>query len=307
MSEPRDAEPMEESTTRPSLPSSRLPYHRHRIGWLNGLVSILVVAGMSGVALALFSHHTALPARVVEGPGIRMVQAGGLTFVMRVTPGPYFLGELLEADLSLTNDSFTTYMLAGSKVANPCGAVIFVYMAGDLQPQYVLPVATTHSCPGFISNLTPGETVTLHEFLPISNSGEVTLESGARFLQTFTDSDGIQNITNGPSPLDGHWPSIKLSVAATTLADRQLTVQREGTLVQINAPRAALAHLYYIYTVTCNAIQGGYVYTGNFAWERISTTSVHEPNCGDAGDQIIKWSYAVSAPGFAIASEQVGT
>ena len=77
MSEPRDAEPMEEGTTRPSLPSSRLPYHhRHRIGWLNGLVSILVVAGMSGVALALFSHLTALPARVVEGPGMRMVQAG---------------------------------------------------------------------------------------------------------------------------------------------------------------------------------------------------------------------------------------
>ncbi len=235
-----------------------------------------------------------------------MVQAGGLTFVMRVTPGPYFLGQLLEADLSLTNDSFTTSMLRGSKVANPCGAVAFVYMAGDLQPQYVLPVASTHRCPGFTSNLTPGETVTLHEFLPISSSGEVTLESGARFLQTFTDSDGIQNITNGPSPLDGHWPSIKLSVAAATPADRQLAVQREGALVRINAPPAALAHLYYIYTVTCNVFSGGYEITGNFAWERISTTSVHEPNCGDAGDQIIKWSYAVSAPGFAIASEQVG-
>jgi hypothetical protein len=306
MSEPRDAEPMEESTTRPSLPSSRLPYHRHRIGWLNGLVSILVVAGMSGVALALFSHHTALPARVVEGPGMRMVQSGGLTFVMRFTPGPYFLGELLEADLSLTNASLTTYMLAGSKVASPCGAVVFVYMAGDLQPQYVLPVATMHSCPPFTSNLTPGETVTLHEFLPISNSGEVTLESGARFLQTFVDPDGIQNITTGPSPLDGHWPSIILSVAATTPADRQLTVQREGALVRINAPRAALAHLYYIYTVSCNAFQGGTVKTGNFAWEPISTTSVREPDCGDSGNQVIQWSYAVSAPGFAIASEQVG-
>jgi hypothetical protein len=83
-------------------------------------------------------------------------------------------------------------------------------------------------------------------------------------------------------------------------------VQREGALVQINAPPAALAHLYYIYAVTCNVVSGGYELTGNFAWERISTTSVHEPNCGDAGDQIIKWSYAVSAPGFAIASEQVG-
>ena len=91
MSKPRDAEPMEESTTQQTIPPSRLPYHRQRIGWLSGLVSMLVVAGMSGVALALFSHLTALPARVVEAPGMRMVQAGGLTFVMQVTPGPYFL------------------------------------------------------------------------------------------------------------------------------------------------------------------------------------------------------------------------
>jgi hypothetical protein len=83
-------------------------------------------------------------------------------------------------------------------------------------------------------------------------------------------------------------------------------VQREGALVRINAPPAALAHLYYIYTVTCIAFQEGYVLTGNFAWETIAPTSVHEPNCGDAGGQILKWSYAVSAPGFAIASEQVG-
>jgi hypothetical protein len=170
----------------------------------------------------------------------------------------------------------------------------------------VLPVGTTPPCPSLTSNLTPGETITLHEFLPISNSGEVTVESGARFLRTFTDSDGIQVTTNGPSPLDGHWPSINLSVAAATPADRQLTVQREGALVRINAPPAALAHLYYIYTVTCNVFSGGYEITGNFAWETIATTSVHEPTCGDGGDQIVKWSYAVSAPGFAIASEQAG-
>jgi hypothetical protein len=68
----------------------------------------------------------------------------------------------------------------------------------------------------------------------------------------------------------------------------------------------ALAHLYYIYNVTCYAFQGGTVGTGNFAWEPIYSTSLQEPNCGDEGNQVIAWSYAVSAPGYAIASGQVG-
>jgi hypothetical protein len=90
-------------------------------------------------------------------------------------------------------------------------------------------------------------------------------------------------------------------------ADRHLTLQREGTQVQINAPRTARAHLYYIYTVTCHAFQGGTVGTGTFAWEPLSTTIVQEPNCGDYGRQVIQWSYAVSAPGYAIASGHVGS
>ena len=75
--------------------------------------------------------------------------------------------------------------------------------------------------------------------------------------------------------------------------------------MQINAPLAALAHLYYIYNVTCNAFQGGTVGTGNYAWQPVFTTVIHEPNCGDYGSQVIEWSYAVSAPGYAIASGQV--
>jgi hypothetical protein len=76
--------------------------------------------------------------------------------------------------------------------------------------------------------------------------------------------------------------------------------------VQINASLAARAHLAYIYTVTCNAVYGGTVGTGNFVWEPLATTIVQEPTCGDVGRQVIQWSYAVSAPTYAIASGHMG-
>lgn len=321
MSEPLDAEAIHASTARQSLPnaSSRSRRHRSRLYWLSGLVSMLVVTGLIGGALVLFrspfspGSPATGPDTWVGGAGAPVTgeaKAGGLDFVMQVTPGPYFLGELLVADLSLRNDSRTTYALAGPSMAGGCGAAVVLEITGGRSgggPQYVLPVADTHSCPFITSTLTPGETMRLHEFLPVSNSGEVTLQSGARFLQTVTGSDGSQSITSAHSPLDGLWPALKIAVAATTPADRQITVQREGTRIQIHAPLAARAHLYYLYTVTCNAFQGGTVGTGNFAWKPISTTDVPEPDCGDYGSQVIQWSYAVSAPGYAIASGSIGS
>jgi hypothetical protein len=52
----------------------------------------------------------------------------------------------------------------------------------------------------------------------------------------------------------------------------------------------------------CTVTTGNF--TGNVAWEPIGTV-VLEPNCGVAGYQTSEWSYAVSAPGYAIASGQV--
>jgi hypothetical protein len=245
-------------------------------------------------------HHlspaTGLDTWVGGIPVTAEAEAGGLHVVLQITPGPYFLGELLAANISLSNDSRITYTLARS-----LHSAVFVSMSGESRPQYVLPVATDHSHPPMTSTLAPGDTMTMHLFVPVSNTGEVTLQTSASFRQTITGPDGSKRITRGPSPLDGQWPSIRMSVDAATPSDRQITLHREGTQVQISAPLAARAHLYYLYTVRCHEGTGT-VFTGNFWWEPIATTIVQEPNCGDYGSQVIQWSYAVSAPGYAIAS-----
>lgn len=267
---------------------------------INILAAALVVGIIISASLLLFSRQHLSTVESPAEPLVVHAEAGGLEVSMQITPGPYFLSELLAVDLSLTNHTQTTFTLAGPSGAGPCGAALFLAMTGGVAPDYTLPVSAEHSCPRMQTQLKPEETLTFHHFIPLSSSGDITLKPGAQFLHTQVDPNGGQSITAGPSPLDGHWPSIKIHVASRVPIDRKISLQQEGTQVQINAPAAARTHLYYIYNVTCDAFQGGTVGTGNYAWEPISTTILHEPGCGDYGNQNIHWYYAVSAPGYAI-------
>jgi hypothetical protein len=273
---------------------------------LNTIAAVLVIAAITGISLLLFRSHQpstdGSPVGALGTPVTTHIQANGLEFSMRITPAPYFLSELFVADLSLTNHTQTTFSLEGPSFSGPCGSALFLQMTGGATPDYTLPVSDEHSCPFMRTSLKPGETLTFHQFTPLSNSGDIILTPGASFLHTQTGPDGVQSTTSGPGPLDGHWPSIKIRVSSRVPSDRKISLQQEVTQVQINAPAAARTHLYYIYNVTCDAFQGGTVGTGNFAWEPISTTILHQPDCGDYGNQNIHWSYAVSAPGYAIAS-----
>jgi hypothetical protein len=273
---------------------------------LNNVAAVLVIIVIISISLVLFRPQLpsadGSPTGAVGTPVTAHVQAGGLEFSMHFTPGPYFLSELFVADLALTNRTQTTFTLAGPSGAGPCGAALFLAMTDGVAPNYTLPVSASHSCPFMQTQLRPEETLTFHHFIPLSRSGDITLSPGAQFLHTQVDPNGGQSITDGKSPLDGHWPSIKIQVASSVPIDRKIALQQEGTQVQINAPAATHRHLYYIYNVTCNAFQGGTDATGNYAWQPLSTTILHEPDCGDYGNQNIHWYYAVSAPGYAIVS-----
>lgn len=279
---------------------------------LNNLVAALVVIAIIGVSLFLFKTYrsstdgsnSALSIGVVGTPITTHVQAGGLEFNMQNTPGPYFLSELFVADMTLTNHTQTTFTLEGPSSSGPCGSALYLAMSNGTAPKFTLPVSAVHSCPYMQTQLKPGETLIFHQFTPLSSSGDITLTPGANFSQRQIDSNGSQTITDAKNPLNGHWPSIKIHVNPRVPIDRKISLQQDDTQVQVNAPAPARSHLYYIYNVTCDAFQGGTVGTGNFGWEHLSTTTLHQPDCGDYGNQNIYWYYGISSPGYAIVSGQ---
>jgi hypothetical protein len=271
---------------------------------INMLAAVLVVGVIIGASLLLFTHRPqpgrlSPPAGPTSTPVTVHTGAGGLEASMSLTPGPYFLSELLVTDISLTNHTHTTFMLEGPPVANACGSALYITVTGGGAPHYTVPVEGIPSCPAMQTRLEPDHTLTIHQYLPLTNSGQVTLTAGARFLITKLGPQG-EETTIGSSPLDGHWPSIQINVTSQVPPDRMLSLQQQGSQVLINAPSAARRHLLYMYIVTCEDFQGpGSTATGNFFWESISTNILHEPGCPGKN---VHWTYAVSAPGYAIAA-----
>ncbi len=269
------------------------PQHKRLARWLHVFGAVLIVAGGIGVAFSL-------------------VRSGSLHIEMTLTPGPYFLGELVVADVSLTNSSRTTYTLADT-----CEGAVYVTISGGTGPHFSLPASQQfYSCPFIWTTLKPGQVLTYHHFLPLLSSGEVTLQPRAEFLQTHTGPDGGQEISPaGHSPLDGHWPSLTLSVAPAPLLDRQITLQHTGTTVHVLAPLSARSSLYYVYTLDCsdpiNDPQAGAAVDSISAWQFLALPVLHEPACGGGEDpnvrwSTVRWSYAVSAPGFSITAGEQG-
>ena len=75
------------------------PQNERLARWLNVFGAVLIVAGIIGVSFSVArSSRTASSGTATWGDGgpfTRVALADGLYFVMKVTPGPYFLGELL--------------------------------------------------------------------------------------------------------------------------------------------------------------------------------------------------------------------
>jgi hypothetical protein len=312
MSEPPDAEVLAEITTQSpgGAAARRTLYHRRGRHWRGRPVSVVVVVAIIGGAIVLVRSHVAPSAAsgswLGGTPVTREAEAGGLYFVMQVTPGPYFLGELLGATLSLTNYSPTSYTWEGPPVAGRCGGAVNLNANGGTAPYYSLPYALvgSHCVPG-TTQLSPGATLTLFELVPLTSSGEVTLLPQGDVLQTFVYPDGVQTGNWTPSPLEGHWPSLNIAVSSTTPWDRRITAQAEASQLRIGAPPPALSHLFYIYAAVCISSSGEGAGTFNY-WEPVSTTTLHEPECDSQTGPNLRWSYAVSAPGYSIASGQVG-
>lgn len=276
------------------------------------LAAVLVVAAITGASLLLFQQHKTKTTISIPNPVARpgnMVtvfsEAGGFEMTLSLTPGPYFLSELLAADISLTNHTQKTAYVGLPFTGSACGYMTGVQVTGEDTPQFVIPIPTDHSCPAAFGNTTPikpGQTLTVRKYLPLTNSGHLTMVAETAF---FTSTRQPPNLfpKQISSPLDGHWPSIQIDVTSKVPADRTISYHRDGSRVFINAPTDAQHQLQYLYSVFCSDYTGqGGTGTGNFGWETLQKNIVGEPGCPGKN---VQWRFAFGLPGYGIVQGSV--
>jgi hypothetical protein len=284
-----EAMPVQQPGQTGSGPRARTSSQRGRIlRFVNGLAAVLVVGMLVGASLLLFrsslhQNGARLPTDAT-GPTAR-AQANGMEASLHlVTTGPYFLSELLSVDVSLTNHTRMTVELLGrNKADSVCfSSALNALATGGGAPTYTLPRLDV-AClqPLYVTWLAPGQTLTMHYYLPVTKSGEVTITMGP------------MRVPHLASPLDGHWPSLRIHVDAQVPSNRLLSLHAQGTQVMIQAPPAARAHLLYRELITCDQYAGG----GHADWTPLATTVLSQPICPTAHKH---WVYIVSAPGYAI-------
>ena len=159
---------------------------RRLLHLLNMLAAILVVAALIGASLLLFGLWSPLQRDRSSGPvvvasAVFRTQAHGLEMIMQVTPGPYFLSEMLAVHLSLTNHTQTTFLLQGPE----CDSPLKVVVTGGKSPydtQLKSNLAAMASCVGASGlGLNPAQTITATKYVAITSSGHVTLTAQAGY------------------------------------------------------------------------------------------------------------------------------
>jgi hypothetical protein len=265
-------------------------------------VSLLVMA-----SLLLFRHfYPALMGNIpigkpigapVSPPVTVHSEVHGVAITLGMTPGPYFLSELVSVTLTLTNHSQHRVMLGGPPAINTCNGAFNVTMTGGHEPHYDLPGRNfMMSCPPGISTLDRNQSLNVQGYLPLTRSGTVTVTIETRVFTIPQNQHGTIN-TQGPGQVDD-WSAIALTVAAQIPSDRLLSLQAQGNTVKVNVSASMRPHLVYFYTVTCMHGSGT-----NDGWEPLKATILPEPYCDDP---LRHWTYAVSAPGYAIAALSMG-
>lgn len=271
------------------------------------LAAVLVVAAIIGAALLLFQNRQTTissPGKLPENTVTARSTAGGLEMTLSITPGPYFLSEMLAADISLTNHTQSTVYVGIPFAGSACGYTTGVQVTGQDAPEFMVPISMDHSCPAF-NDSTPikaGQTLTVQKYLTIQNAGKLTLTAETSFYEGSRRSNNLFPKA-APNPLAGHWPSLQITVSSKVPADRKISYQRNGSRVFIDAPSDAQHPLLYLYGVSCSDYndQGG-TGSGNYGWQALQKNVVGEPGCPGKN---VQWSFAFGLPGYGIVQGSV--
>lgn len=325
----------------PMLIPMRSSTRMHRFGALvQTLAAVLIVAALLGASLLLFQHRLPTPAtRPVNTPSIGQASASpigpigkpiaahsaahGLEMIMQITPGPYFLSEMLAVKLSLTNRTNAIFLLQGTSPAPgtsnySCRPPLKIVMTGGEHPydsnlQSALSAAIScYDSPGTVQ-LQPAQTITNYQYFALTSSGAVTLTAGATF-QKQALQDGVIQIVPTASPLESHWPSLKITVQAGVPSDRAISLHQQSTQVIVDAPLAARGQLIYMSVFDCDQGGGSFQHGGTGRWISLSGMTIQKPQCGfsminrtPVPGKFLKWTYVVSAPGYAMVSGKYPT
>lgn len=265
------------------------------------LLAAVVVIGLILGSWVLFrghqSSHGTAPATPTAGTGpTAQAQSDGLEASLHVLiGGPYFLGELLSIDVSFTNHTQSRAELGGAtpitnnSIANLCfPSSLLVQVAKGSDPSYpLLEIGFACTQPLIVTEVAPGQTITIHEYVPLTKSREVTLTRGEPF------ADPVDTAING------RWPAVHMQIQVNPQVpqDRALSVHNQDGRVLISVPAGAKVDLLYMESVSCD----GYGLGGpnGWNWTPLSTNVLREPACPTAHRH---WIYVVGAPGYAIVS-----
>jgi hypothetical protein len=266
-------------------------------------VVVLALVGVFALRGSLGAGAGPNGAALTAGGPAAMVAADGLMLSLRISPGPYFLSELVAAQMTLINASGIAYQLEGAPVMNDCDQVMGVVLAGGQAPRYTVPTQGRVSCPDVSSTLHPGETWIINQLLPLTASGDVTLTAEGLFVVSGRDAHGNAFETGSEGPFAGHWPVLRLTVAPGVPAGRGISLRPISVLsihrVGIAAPGGARGRLFAIADVTCHGDGSVMTEAPDVTWRLVSGDTLDEPGC--PGDDEV-WSYSVGAPGYAIVS-----
>jgi len=296
---------------------------RPRFGTLvQTLVAVLVIVALLGTTLLLLRLRLASPPTPPIGalatPVTVHAEAGGLEIRMQITAGPYFLSEMLAADLTLTNHSQTTFLLQGTQAPlseawrDACHPPLNIVMTGGESPYAPnLQSTLTAAIPCFGSvgtvQLQPAQTIMIHRYIELTSSGHLTLTPRAVFQKPALGQDGVIQIVPTAGPLDGRWPSLQISVQPRVPSDRLISLHQQRAQVLVDAPPPARSQLLYVYAFDCDFGQraSGHESGSGGYWRSLPTMTIPTPQCGTSMNitgKVVHWRYAVGAPGYNIAS-----
>lgn len=293
--------------------------HRGRrlIRLASALAAVLVVAALIGSALLLFGPLredllSTTPSNQIFGTPKRV---GPFEMSLKITPSPYFLDELLEVDLSITNDTRTAYWLDPRVNKNPqCPNFLNIAMTAGGSPHVTdfehfwagLPWPSPN-CNSLAQELPTAEilvethqTITIKQYVQLTSSGQVTLTIRMVSLEASAGSG-----TSATIPASAPWGSVSISVSPRIPSDRQLSVKQQKTQVVVSGPPAVNGHL-LLKTGSVCAGSGGGAYIES-PGSPPGTTVVVKPSdvaCGFGNTLLsappVWWAYVVGAPGYPV-------